>query len=158
MIVLQFSAQHDIGSDLIEWFSAGNYSHVDSVLADGRLLGARSDVCAGVSAGVQIRPANYAPFARKLVVTLPCDQAMADAYYAFLVAQLGKPYDSTAIVAFVFGRDWQEEDSWYCSEVCAADLCKIGYFPYGLAAAANKITPDALLLACSTKVPISHAA
>lgn len=151
-IVLQFSAQHDVGSNLIEWFSQGIYSHVDSVLLDGSLLGARSDVVAGVSAGVQIRPADYAPFVRKLIVTLPCDDDMARSYYEFLHRQLGKPYDSTAIVAFVFGRDWQEDDSWYCSEVCAADLVQCGYFPFKLSAPANKITPDALLLACSTRV------
>lgn len=151
-IVLQFSAQHDIGSNLIEWFSQGIYSHVDTVLATGGLLGARSDVVGGAPAGVQLRAPDYAPFVRKLVVTLPCLQNVENDFYSFVLSQIDKPYDSTAIVAFAFGRDWQEEDSWFCSELVAAGLCKSGYFPFKLSAPANKITPDALLLACSTRV------
>ncbi len=154
-IVLQFSAQHDVGSDLIEWFSQGIYSHVDTVLPDGRLLGARSDVVGGAPAGVQIRTPDYAPFIRKLIVPLPCEQHRYDRYHRFLEAQLGKPYDSTAILAFAFGRDWQEEDSWFCSELVAAGLCTSLYFTYPLAAPANKITPDSLLLCCSTQVGIA---
>ncbi len=137
---------------MIEWFSQGIYSHVDTVLPDGRLLGARSDVVGGAPAGVQIRKPDYATFIRKLIVPLPCEWPILDAFNNFIHAQIGKPYDSTAILAFAFGRDWQEEDSWFCSELVAAALSKAGYFIYPLAAPANKITPDSLLLACSVKV------
>lgn len=154
-ILLQFSAQHDIGSDMIEWFSQGSYSHVDVVLHDGSLLGARSDVCKGVPSGVQIRPVDYAPFVRKLIVPLPCDPKTAANFYTFVQSQIGKPYDSTAILAFAFGRNWQEEDSWFCSELVAAGLQKSNYFLYPLAVPSNKITPDALVLVCSTRVGIS---
>lgn len=34
----------------------------------------------------------------------------------WLVSQLGKPYDWTALFGIFFRRDWQEDDSWFCSE------------------------------------------
>lgn len=38
----------------------------------------------------------------------------------FLEAQVGKPYDWTAVIGIGLHRDWQEDDSWYCSELHAA--------------------------------------
>ena len=34
----------------------------------------------------------------------------------WLEAQLGKPYDWTALLSFIVQRDWQEDDKWFCSE------------------------------------------
>jgi uncharacterized protein YycO len=35
---------------------------------------------------------------------------------AWIEAQVGKPYDWTALVSFVVHRNWQDDDSWFCSE------------------------------------------
>ena len=32
-------------------------------------------------------------------------------------SQIGKPYDWTALLGLSFHRDWQEDDSWFCSEL-----------------------------------------
>ena len=40
----------------------------------------------------------------------------------FLKAQLGKPYDTLAIEAFAFNRDWRSPDAWFCDELVAAGL------------------------------------
>ena len=40
--------------------------------------------------------------------------------------ELGKPYDYTAIFGFLVHRDWQEDDSWFCSEFVAYVLNKSG--------------------------------
>jgi hypothetical protein len=61
-LTLQFSRQTGFVSWLISYFSHGVYSHVDAVEKDGKLYGARSDVCAGIAAGVQSRPDGYAKF------------------------------------------------------------------------------------------------
>lgn len=37
----------------------------------------------------------------------------------WLLAQLGKPYDWTAVWSWFGSRDWQDEDSWFCSELAA---------------------------------------
>lgn len=36
---------------------------------------------------------------------------------AWLREQVGKRYDATALVGIYFRRDWQEDDSWFCSEL-----------------------------------------
>jgi hypothetical protein len=152
MIVLHFSAQADLGSELIRWFSHGAYSHVDSALPDGRLVGARSDVCLGIPAGVQVRPPGYAGFSRVLRIDLPADDNVTNAYYRLLAAEIGKPYDMRAIAGFASGRDWREGGAWFCSELSTAMLERSGWFPFPLATPANKMDPDDELLAVSARV------
>lgn len=40
----------------------------------------------------------------------------------FAFAQVGKPYDWTAIFGLVFRNSWEEEDSWYCAELAEATI------------------------------------
>ena len=56
---------------------------------DGRLLGARLD------GGVQIRPPNYEKFVERVVIAVPYYKERA--YWDFLKAQIGKPYDKLAL-------------------------------------------------------------
>jgi hypothetical protein len=150
MIVLQFVRGTELDSKLIEWFGGGPlFSHVDSVLSDGRLLGARSDAVGGAPAGVQIRSPDYVQGLVTLRVELACSDLVTGRYYDFVNSQIGKPYDKTGIMAFVFGRDWQEDDSWFCSELVASGLEKSGYFPYKPVSPSNKITPPNLILMLS---------
>ena len=159
MITLQFSASPDLGSKIIGFFSHGAaWSHVDAVLPDGRLLGARYDRTGitaecpdGCAPGVQIRPADYKQFSRKRKLHLPCPQPMADRFNDFLHSQLGKPYDTRALIGFATGRDWRTPDSWFCSELVARGLELSGWFPYPLATPVDKIDPDDLYLAISAR-------
>jgi hypothetical protein len=145
---LQFVAERALGSEAIGWFSAGHLSHVDAVLPDGMLLGARSDRVGGRPPGVWARPPGYLRFSRRALATLPASDEQYALWLAFLDAQRGKPYDWRAIWGFVFGRNWREEDSWICSELQARALEVAGLIP-PLYLAANKITPVALALAVS---------
>lgn len=44
----------------------------------------------------------------------------AEAIIAAVRSQIGKPYDWTGFGGFVFrSRNWQEDDSWFCSELVA---------------------------------------
>lgn len=157
-VLLQFCTQQDLGSWAIRTFErgvdGGLWSHVDAVLADGRLLGARDDVCAGVARGVQIRPAAYAPFTKTKLVRIPCPQAIADAYYAFLEQQLGKPYDELAIAAFVVDRDWRQANAWFCDELQAAAGEAAMLIAHKLAVPDNRLTPDGLYLVLSALTDI----
>jgi hypothetical protein len=156
-IILQFSAQDDLGSKLIRAFSHGLYSHVDAVLPDGSLLGSRNDVINGIPSGVQIRPANYAVFSAVKVVGLPTTPECAQAFYDAWRGEIGKPYDETAILGFVADRNWREDDSWFCAEGITAKLENPSrYFSFKLAAPANKITPADLLLALSATANVGE--
>jgi uncharacterized protein YycO len=110
IITLQFSRDEGWGSRIIRWFTWSDYSHVDFVLWDGTLLGARTD------GGVQVRKRDYKKFAavKKYQVEAPGD------VIAFALSQVGKPYDRTGIVNFGLHRDWRAKDSWFCSELVAA--------------------------------------
>ena len=142
----QFIGEANIGSRIIGWFSAGHLSHVDFMLDDGRLLGARSDWVGERPPGVQIRPPEYLPFKRRIVIQMQCQPEQRNAYIDFLYKQIGKPYDYQAIMAFLFNRDWRQPDSWICSELQSAAAEAAGIVQR-LYLAANKITPVSLALA-----------
>lgn len=142
MLTLQFSTEDGLASEMVRVFSRGWASHVDVALPDG-LLGAR------FQGGVRIRAPNYCAFRRIQSVVLSATLAQEETFVQFLRAQVGKPYDATAIAAFAAARDWREPDSWFCSELVAAALETCGWFPHPLAFASNEITPRDLLLVVS---------
>ena len=152
MICLRFVSGADALSAAIR---AGEYgfwaNHVEALMPEGTLLGAHVD------GGVQARPRGYdkASTLREVYLDLPAPDAQADAFHAFLRAQLGKPYDITAIAALVAERDWTTPDAWFCSELQAAALRAAGWFASDLATAFAKITPRDLLLILSGRVSIS---
>ena len=155
MISLQFVRGTQLDSQVIEWFGGGPlFSHVDTVLPDGQLLGARLD------GGVQTRPVGYFGDLKTLRIDLVCSDLATGRYLEFIQSQLGKPYDSTGILSFVTGRDWQEDDSWFCSELVASGLEKCGFFSFRPASPSNKITPPNLILMLSvlTKVILNEGA
>lgn len=148
MITLQFVMGGGISSKAIAWFSSGVFSHVDCVLPNGTLLGARSDAVGGAPPGVQIRPPGYETWKLRYKMSLKVDPRKEDNFYTFLHKQIGKPYDKTAIWGFASGRDWRENDSWFCSELQSAGLEDAGVLPM-LYSPTNKITPAALALVMS---------
>lgn len=137
----QFVLGSGISSQAIAWFSAGHFSHVDAVLpGGGYLLGARSDRVGHRPPGVEIRPPAYEKWKERVVMSLEVEPSRAKKFGEFLNAQLGKPYDKTAIWGFAAGRDWREDDSWFCSELQPAALEYSNILP-ALYAPVNKITP-----------------
>jgi uncharacterized protein YycO len=148
MIRLQFVLGTGLASKAIAWFSAGKFSHVDTILESGMLLGARSDFVGGEPPGVRVRPQGYEKWDLQVVMTMAVNPRLEELYYEFLNKQLGKPYDKTAIWGFAAGRDWREDDSWFCSELCASGLEETTVLPV-LYTPRNKVTPAALATAVS---------
>jgi hypothetical protein len=153
-ITFQFSRQADFGSRVIAWFAHGKWSHVDAIEADGRLYGARSDICGGIPAGVQSRRPDYANFAETKRVTITVTDEQVAVFWKFLYDQRGKPYDSMAIFSFMINRNWRDDDAWFCDELDlrGLELCK--FFVNPLCLAANKMTPDDFLLVLSAVAPV----
>ena len=150
-IVLQFVEGSGFGSGMIKWFGHGDYSHVDCVLPDGTLLGARNDVLGGVAAGVQIRPATYIGNSRVLRLVLPATEDQAEAFYDFMEAQIGKPYNKIGILAFVVNANWSSVGAWFCSQLVTAALQEAKWLAE-LSETPNKIDPDDLRLILSALV------
>jgi hypothetical protein len=149
MITLQFVTGGDLSSIAIEWFEHGEYSHVDCVMPDGMLCGAR------MVGGVAIRPADYLGSATTKRIAIPTTAGQEADYYAFLLAQVGKPYDMSDIFGFVSGRDWRQDDKWICSELQGAACETAKIFPWPLSTPTNKLTPSDLELALSVIVNVA---
>lgn len=133
MIRLRFGARPGIEAAFIQWFSMGHWSHVDVVMPDGMLLGARAD-------GVWLRQPGYAPFRNVRLATIPAAPPQWLAFYRFVVDQIGKPYDNLALWAFLRNREWHREDAWTCSELPAAGLVRAGLLRMPITPP-SKITP-----------------
>jgi hypothetical protein len=101
VITLQFVTSDALLSQAIRLFQRSWMSHVDSMMADGRLLGAQN------VGGVQTRPPNYGKLSRAERVNIMVTDAQEKVYWDFLREQVGKPYDTLAIVAFALDRDWR---------------------------------------------------
>lgn len=130
------------------------WSHVELVTPDGGYLGARADVCAGVPAGVQIRPVGYVAFETEEFVDLPCTDRQADALWAAAHAEIGKPYDKVDLTAdFLLGRNWRDPNAWWCSEYfewCAEAGEIFMPSPQGV----QLITPNRSYIRCSVLVRV----
>lgn len=147
-ITLQFVLGGGIASSTIAWFSQGHFSHVDAVMPDDSLLGARSDVIDGIPSGVRVRPEKYESWKKVTRFTIPCKPNQYMLWWHFLNRQLKQPYDHLAILAFAVDRDWRDPNSWICSELQSAALEAAGIIPR-LYLAANKITPVMCAMVCS---------
>lgn len=133
MITLQFSTTKHITSRVIAGFTWSWASHVDFVLPDGKLLGALA-----THGGVKIHEPLEMSRVERFAVDAP------DSVIDFAKSQLGKPYDWAGIFGLTFRRDWEEDDSWFCSELVAYSFAKAGV-PL-LNETSYRITPRDLLI------------
>lgn len=116
-VTLKFSSTGFISAKLIEWYTWSEYSHVDLVLPDGNLLGSR------FIGGVKIRKPRK--FKRELSVVI--HNIDEQNIIELLQSQIGKPYDHFGIIGIPLrSRRWQDEDSWFCSELIAWAFDKNG--------------------------------
>jgi len=78
---------------------------------------------------------------RWIIMELPCVDPLA--IIAAACSQLGKLYDYTAILGLGFHRDWQEMDSWFCSELVAWAFDEAG-LPLFRREVLHRVTPQHL--------------
>lgn len=147
-IGLQFVLGSGLSSRLIAWYGNGygGFSHVDGILKDGRLLGARSDKVGGQPAGVHIRPPGYEQWTKRTQVTLQVSDSEYDDWEANLRAKIGTPYDTTSILGFITGRQQSTDGHWICSQLQINALQHIKKVPFPLPMPAHQITPNSVLL------------
>jgi uncharacterized protein YycO len=136
---LLFTRRHHIGSWLIRMVTWSDYSHVDVLMPEGDLLGALApDGVVRQGKALRIKQASKA-----VIMDLPV--ADAQAAYAFLKKQVGKPYDYQGVVGIGLHRDWQEDDSWSCAELAAQAAAEGGSNPFDNEFH-HRITPQSLLM------------
>lgn len=150
-IRFQFVLGADWSSRLIAWYGQGygGYSHVDALLPDGSLLGARSDEIGGQPAGVRLRPPNYAKWKARTILELPATVLQAQQWEAYLRTQVGCPYDRADILGFVLGKPIMSEGHWICSALQLNSLEVIGRIPH-LGVTPQQCPPNMLAVILST--------
>lgn len=130
MIKVHFCSSWKPGAVGIQVFTKSIFSHV-AIEVDNKLYEARFH--SGVHTPKTIEDVVYTVGLRGL------DE---EAMKVFLDTQVGKAYDSTAIIAFVCSRDWEDTNEWFCSELVAMAL-KVGNFP-NIPKDVNLIDPGSL--------------
>jgi uncharacterized protein YycO len=111
---------------LIRAFEGGSAGHVGIAMDEGGVI--HATLRDGVHAQSMAEFLRDRIVVQEIPVFLP-NQPAADAW---LRAQLGKPYDWTGILGFLFWRDWQDDAAWWCSEAGA------GWFLAGGASFASR--------------------
>ncbi len=139
MITLRFTGGLGAVGQLIQLATWSWCSHVDIELHPQWLLGALP------GDGVVMRaPEETARVERYSIGGLSA--ADERAVLRFAEAQLGKPYDWPGVLGWgLRQRNWQQDDSWFCSELVAWAFLQAGH-PLLRAEDAWRITPRDLLL------------
>jgi hypothetical protein len=139
-LALRFVRGRGWDSKLIEWGSRSWTSHVELIgLSVQRTFGAQ------LKGGVKWRELSD-PCYKKNARTEIWEIEITDRQSAMLVGVFnltdGLPYDWRAIVSFAFGeRDWRAPDSWFCSELAAMMLERLGIVKLPITLPVDRITP-----------------
>lgn len=123
------------GAALIRAVTWSDYSHV--AIIDG------DEAIESVWPRVRVTPLAdvIASHPDHIIVDFPCLSPIAAIKAAR--SQVGKPYDLTGILGIGLHRDWQETDSWFCSELVAWAFAQ-GGTPLFRPEAMHRITPQHL--------------
>lgn len=150
MITLQFVRASGISSKLIAWWGSGwnGFSHVDAVLPDGRLFGARSDAIGYRPPGVWDRPQNYDPTWEAIEqIHIPADSTTTTLWLNSLLKEKGKKYDKPGIVRFLLGREPVNDGMWFCSALQESKIEERGLI-HNPGVIPQGVSPDLLHAIC----------
>jgi hypothetical protein len=158
MIALRFMTSNDAFAAVIR-LQGGicmpfTPSHVECVSQDGKsYIGQRID------GGMQARPIGYdaATTLHEMIVELSSSDAEDAAFFAFVNAKIGQPYDWESILSFVDpALNLHQINHLICSAMMTAALRACGYFQMPLVVPFHHISPRDLLLILSSHVQIDH--
>lgn len=128
-------------------------SHVEAMSQDGK-----SYIGAHMDGGVQARPVGYdkATVQNEVLLQLEATPDQDAAFFAFLTAHLGEPYDWRAILGFILPAHEHQTNHAICSALVTLALRAPGceWFRWRLAAPAHLVDPRDLLLMLSTHMQI----
>lgn len=139
-VYLRFTKTKSFAGWLISVWTGGWPSHVEFVTKYGEYLG--SDMNTGVA---RVTDEYYKDYKLTQIefYKIQVTTEQYDKVYEIAEAQLGKKYDTWALIGNVLRRNWQYTEKWFCSELCSYCLKKVGK-PL-LNYKTNRITPFDLL-------------
>lgn len=107
----------------IRAFEGGTAGHV------GCVLGNQVVDATFAQGGVRLHALDQWQAHRIVVAQVPVDMPNPATADDWLLEQVGRPYDWTALLGFLAWRDWADDHAWYCSELAAAWLIVGGVDP-----------------------------
>ena len=112
-ITVVFARSRHPLSYLIRAFTWARWSHVGVIMPDNTIIES--------IAGKGVIVSTLQDFKKRNKQFHICQLPVRDRQDALrlLRKEVGKPYDMTAIYSLVMRSDWQEADSWFCSELIA---------------------------------------
>lgn len=146
-LTLVFTNSHKPLAPIINLVTWSSFSHV-AILSTDMLTVVHSTLGGG---GVKEIPVSELLDASKDFTFIEFSVNDAEAILAAARSQIGKPYDWTALVGIPFHRDWQEADSWFCSELVAWAFQE-GGTPLFLSEEVHRIVPRHLYMLHPTRV------
>ena len=148
-VQLIFSTRKGIFSKLVRFITWSHYSHVDMIVGGDHIIGA--SVLHGVE---EVSLAYRKSVSHRWVIgEVPTIAAEDDDnIYRALKSQVGKPYDWFGILGFLFHRDWQNEDRWFCSELIAWAFDKVGTRILADSVRKSRVSPEHLLMSPMIKI------
>lgn len=114
---LFFCRSNTISSWLIRLFTWSPWSHVAVVENDEFVIDATFK-----HGGVRRRALREVLAASSAFELVEIELPEESAALTFLRAQIGKPYDWTAILGFIGRSHWEEDDAWFCNELAEAAM------------------------------------
>lgn len=136
-VTLYFSTQTDPLSALIRACTWSQWSHVSLMDHDGYLISAEFPL------GVYSESVSNLMQKSKRVHAVTFETPQAGLVVDKALSQMGKPYDLSAVIGIGLHRDWQEDDSWFCSELIAWAFDQAGT-PLFRREAMHRVTPEHL--------------
>ena len=116
---VHFCNSRHIGGFIIRLLTFSRWNHV-AIEVGGIVY---ESVTAG---GVRRVPAGSFPGLWEKTASVSVSVDNPGEMLTFLNAQVGKPYDWTAIFALPFRKSWHARDKWFCSELVAEALIADG--------------------------------
>jgi uncharacterized protein YycO len=117
-----FTHAYTVGGALIRFLDGGYWNHCGIITEDGMNV-----THATMQKGVIRQPLwkLQQDFPRHTIIDVPVGEE--DAAQAWLLQQVGKPYDFGALWGFILERgDWGDDAKWYCSEMALMALLLAG--------------------------------
>ncbi len=137
--VLSSTTDH-VFSKAIRFITWSEFSHVEFVTPDNKLLGADA------SRGVSITKLDGRLSASSSVMLSSFECEDTSTLWDFANGQVGKDYDWSALWGMLIRRNWENDNKWFCSELIAAAAKEAGNKLLADKGRHHRITPRDLLL------------
>lgn len=115
-IYIRFTSQNTLASWLVTTWTNQWPSHIEMVIAPGVYIG--SDI----ETGVTIISDDYYKnnvFTQEEYFKIPVTEDEQLTILTTIFSQIGKDYDTWALIGNVCKRNWQNTNKWFCSELIA---------------------------------------